>query len=398
MGREATARAENKNSLPAAARRISQNSYNAEPMKIERYFDKTKKKNRWRVDFTLDAQRIREKGFASRDEAEEFIFRMKQRSRARKHKLPLASDPISLQELREARANDPNSFKPKLTLRMLDKLIQLCPSGITLQQLKRGHIRALTDWLRTQNLKPSSINLYLACVSGALHDACEYFPVLDDWQPPKISRVKGAEHRERVVTSTELTQLFTILNAEPGLTEVADTLRLMLLTGARRKEIRTLSAESINYDWRTVQLRKTKNGTNRVVPLSQTSIDILSKYSKPMLAKVSESQFYDLMAEFSEAGKLSYGNNIDGGFVPHDFRHTVATHLESSGTPYSHVAALLGHKRKDQTATYTHANLENLRAAVERLENWCREIDEFIPGQVRSNSAKLVNVKTFKEK
>jgi hypothetical protein len=40
-------------------------------------------------------------------------------------------------------------------------------------------------------------------------------------------------------------------------------------------------------------------------------------------------------------------------------------------------AAILGHERRDQTATYTHVKLEKMRRGVEVLEKHCREIDGF---------------------
>lgn len=180
-----------------------------------------------------------------------------------------------------------------------------------------------------------------------------------------------------------------LLNTQPLLTELADTLRLMLLLGCRRKELKELSAASINADWGTVQLRKTKNKTNRVIAVSRTAQDILRKYSSPLLSKTSESVFYEAVAEASNAAGLLYGDRVDRGWVPHDLRHTVATVVESSGIRYSVVAALLGHKRKDETATYTHANLDDLRKAASVLENWCREIDGFIDHQVELRDAML---------
>lgn len=360
-------------------------------MKIERYKDPKSKKWMWRIDFTIDGQRIRQSDFATRDQADAFVAGLKQRKRERRFHLSSPRKPVTLQELRDRRSADHKSFKPQLTIRMLDLLLSVCPAGVLLTELRRHHVRSLTEKLRERNLKPNSINLYLACVSGALHDACEYFPLLDDWQPPRISRVKGAEHRERVLSKKEIGQIFKVINANSSMAEIGDTLRLMLLTGARRKEIRTLSAASINADWRTVQLRHTKNSTHRVIALSATAQAILSKYSNPMMASVSESQFYDLMAEVSAAANLAYGNDTEGGWVPHDLRHTVATVIESSGIRYSVVAALLGHKRKDQTATYTHANLEDLRKAVEVMESWCQEIDDFVGNLATLNDAKLVN-------
>jgi integrase len=78
-----------------------------------------------------------------------------------------------------------------------------------------------------------------------------------------------------------------------------------------------------------------------------------------------------------EVSGVAYGDNVDNGWVIYDLRHVAATVMENAGIPYSAVSAILGHKRKDQTATYAHAQLDTLRRAVEVLESHCREIDGF---------------------
>ena len=58
------------------------------------------------------------------------------------------------------------------------------------------------------------------------------------------------------------------------------------------------------------------------------------------------------------------------GFVPHDARHTAATHLEAMGAPRSVIAAILGHRAEyKMTLRYSHYRQEReMRVALEAWE------------------------------
>ncbi len=53
---------------------------------------------------------------------------------------------------------------------------------------------------------------------------------------------------------------------------------------------------------------------------------------------------------------------------PHMFRHTAATKWIRSGVRPDVVQALLGHASFASTAVYLHANDDELRAAIEKVE------------------------------
>ena len=56
-------------------------------------------------------------------------------------------------------------------------------------------------------------------------------------------------------------------------------------------------------------------------------------------------------------------------FRIHDLRHTCAAWLVSSGVPMSEVRDLLGHSSITVTERYAHLAPENIRAAVNKLED-----------------------------
>jgi integrase len=52
---------------------------------------------------------------------------------------------------------------------------------------------------------------------------------------------------------------------------------LALCTAMRLREIFTLTLDQIDVEWRTVFLKKTKNGWNRNVPLNSSAVELLSR-------------------------------------------------------------------------------------------------------------------------
>src|SRR5262249_39749611 len=135
-----------------------------------------------------------------------------------------------------------------------------------------------------------------------------------------------------------------------------------------------------SWDWRTVQIEATKTNTRRVIPLSAAAFEILEArkiHAPRFFKKISYYGRYVALQRAAEIAEVEYGGLVDGGWIIYDVRHLAATVMESGGVPYSAVAAILGHKRTDMTATYTHVQMETMRRGVEVLENHCRGIDGF---------------------
>jgi integrase len=113
--------------------------------------------------------------------------------------------------------------------------------------------------------------------------------------------------------------------------------------------------------------------------LSDTAFEILKapKNEPRFFKKLTHYGLYKALQRAGEIAKIAYGERIEGGWVIYDLRYLAGTVMENPGVPYSAVAAVLGHERRDQTATYSHVKLETMRHGVEVLEKHCREIDGF---------------------
>ena len=140
--------------------------------------------------------------------------------------------------------------------------------------------------------------------------------------------------------------------------------------GLRISEALTLRLNDINWSKRLLTVRASKNGTNRVVPISQDAITIVADYvrlERPMPLS------HD--AVFVNLGRRGFGQPFTyrswvavcakareeaetPGIHAHAFRHTYATNMAEAGmppgTPWVTLKRVLGHQHLDTLAIYNH--------------------------------------------
>jgi integrase len=176
-------------------------------------------------------------------------------------------------------------------------------------------------------------------------------------------------HRRRYLSTEELVRLTTALNEHPS-QAVADAIRLLLLTGARRGEV--LKATWDQFDLMAGIWSKpppsTKQEEHHQVPLSAPARELLAR-----LNKQAEGPFLFPSRDSKQARQnLTHGwrlickaAGIDGLRI-HDLRHSFASSLVGAGFGLPVIGALLGHSQPSTTARYAHLAHDPLREAVER--------------------------------
>ena len=193
-----------------------------------------------------------------------------------------------------------------------------------------------------------------------------------DDNPAKGIERNHEEKRERYLSDDELARLTKTLDAWPDQT-IANVVRLLLYTGARRGEV--LSAEWKQFDlekktW-TKPSASTKQKTEHRVPLSDEALSLLSK----MRAEAKSISPY-LFPSSSESGHLV---EIKKGWAAickaaeledlrlHDLRHSFASILVAGGASLPMIGALLGHTQVSTTQRYAHLDVDPLRELVGKV-------------------------------
>jgi integrase len=377
-------------------------------MKIIKVYRKDLNQHRWKIDITIDGKRIRRADFTTKQEALDAIAALLTASRAVRYGLITPRPRITLATLKEKCDKDRMLKARPRTLQIFQGFVELIKPEMQLTDLTRADWKRYTDALRDRDCKPGTINRYMAEISSILSSAPERFPDLGEWRPPKIPWLTYPPGRTRVLSREEISKILLALRSErqhyeqyfsvKNRVEVLDLFRLMLLTGAREGEILSLRQDQISWDWRTVKIVSKKGGGSvRVVPLSDSALEILrSRNQGPRFFSINRDKLYRTLERIGDMSGVAYGDNVASGWVIYDLRHVSATVMENASIPYSAVSAILGHKRKDQTATYAHAQLDTLRRAIDVLENYCRDIDGFLSEKsAKSGQAGAISQQAF---
>lgn len=180
---------------------------------------------------------------------------------------------------------------------------------------------------------------------------------------------KYQEHkRTRWLQEDEMQRLLSALNAYPNQT-VANIIRLLLLTGARKHEVLEATWDQLDLEkgiW-TKQAHTTKQKKMEHSPLSPSALLILKELKQkqnnsPFLfpGKTKDKPIQDFKKSWTTIVKQA---NLKD-FRVHDLRHTYASHLVSSGLSLSIVGKLLGHTQASTTQRYAHLADNPLREAT----------------------------------
>jgi site-specific recombinase XerD len=177
------------------------------------------------------------------------------------------------------------------------------------------------------------------------------------------------EHVERFLNMPEI-------STPQGLRDKA-MLEVLFSTGLRVSELTRLNRESISLDRKEFGVMG-KGGRTRVVFLSDTAVDWLTRYLNARTDPFTP-LFIRYAGKKTEEGKTGEGLRLTPRSVqrivekyvkkarlpikitPHGLRHSFATDLLSNGADLRAIQEMLGHKNISTTQIYTHVTNPQLR-------------------------------------
>jgi integrase len=197
------------------------------------------------------------------------------------------------------------------------------------------------------------------------------------WGWRETNPVKGVEHnreyaRRRYLSPEELQRLIKALAEFPE-KDIADAVRLLLLTGARRGEVLSMKYANLNLTAGTWSKppSSTKQGEHHQVPLSAPARQLLAER---MGRKADREEYVfpghgsrDHLGDFWHSWRKICKAAGLREFRLHDLRHSYASQLVSGGASLPLIGALLGHANVSTTARYSHLFDDPLRKATEQV-------------------------------
>jgi len=228
-------------------------------------------------------------------------------------------------------------------------------------------------------------------------------------QIPRLPKYQKADFTPYIFTQTQMDAIFTACDAYrlydvrmgTSLIAMPALLRMLYGTGARISEALSIVNEDVHLDEGYIHLRKTKNGTERIVPVSTSLHEILSEYlmyrDRMPIAGISgpkhaffvkgdgttfkASAAYQFFRKLLDQCGIPFKGNHHGPRV-HDLRHTFAVHslvqMDHNGvdlyTGLPILSACLGHHSLSSTEQYVRLTY----AMYPELQQQCSPINAFV--------------------
>lgn len=184
---------------------------------------------------------------------------------------------------------------------------------------------------------------------------------------------KLSNHRERYITAEETQRLMSHVNATKQNTMLKFIIPMLLLTGARKREVLDARWEDMDFDRKFWRIAFTKSGRERHVPLSAGAIALLNqipKRSEYIFANPKTGKPYNTFYCSWDTARKAAG--LDGLRV-HDLRHSFASFLVNAGCSLYEVQKLLGHASITMTQRYSHLSQASLMRAVSCAEPYLEQ-------------------------
>ena len=217
-----------------------------------------------------------------------------------------------------------------------------------------------------EGLSNTTINKYKKLVSVVFNYGIRELGLLDN--PTRYIRsLPEKKGRTRYLSDNEREGLFKACRDSKW-----DKLYLLVLiaitTGARRGELLSLHWNDIDIDKQTAYVLTSKNGEPKVLPLTDSVIKELQRFSQNDSSLIFASEikpdrpyiFFKQWKRVRDEAEL-----IDFRF--HDLRHTTASYLAQNGATLLEIADVLGHKQIEVTKRYAHLCIEHKSSLINRV-------------------------------
>ena len=224
----------------------------------------------------------------------------------------------------------------------------------------------IRQWQTT--LSANSIRLYLAHLSHLYNIARKEWGMVDLINPVELVRKpKLPQGRDRRLIGDEEERLLSACAAMNP--ELADIVIIAIETAMRQGEILGLEWRHVHWLDHTVYLPDTKNGTARLVPLSERAEAALQRQQQRATGKDGKGLHPARVWRYTSDGmRASYAKAMKKagitGLTFHDLRHEATSRLCEKGIPIMTVQAITGHKSTQMMKRYTHISGKVLVDAV----------------------------------
>jgi integrase len=249
---------------------------------------------------------------------------------------------------------------------------------LPLGQYRRSHMDDLERSLKNDGLKPATVNRYMELVRHLFNLAIEDGFLIKNPLAHYEPYVEDATRR--ALSDDEIRAVFAAVDKIKNdkrfksIRSVAhDLILFALVTGMRLSEILFLRRDQVHENTIILPISATKSRRRgppskqriKLIALSDIALEVISRQPEAEDGYVFRLQHRHPNTVFYLAKKIRELSGIRE-FSFHSLRHTAST-IVSSQTSLATARAVLGHADIKTTLRYTHPELADQRASVEKL-------------------------------
>lgn len=229
--------------------------------------------------------------------------------------------------------------------------------------------RSVAQWLsekRASGLAPASVEKLRVLLGRSFVLGASWDVPGTDRNPTRGLGKRLSNGRERFLTAEESLRLRQAVAASQN-TQLQHIVGLLLLTGARLRELLDARWDNVDVKRRSWLIPTSKTGKPRHVPLSTAALAIIEKLPRfkdcPWLVPNPDTRlpFVSIKHGWQKAIKVAKLP----GLRLHDLRHSAASFMVNSGVDLFAVGKVLGHASYQSTQRYSHLANDTLLKAVE---------------------------------
>ena len=221
------------------------------------------------------------------------------------------------------------------------------------------------------------------------HNPCM---VLKDKKVRKVLQPKN-----RYLDSSEINQLVDLLShvhhpdyrGKVGKSE-ADFVTLLLMTGFRSDEARTMRWDYVDHVEKLFEIKDTKNNTSHRLPMTSATQRLFAR----ALSRREEGHPFVFPSPRSGMKPASMSRVFDRitfevgfNFSAHDLRRTAATTASDLGFDIAKIGALLNHKKQNVTMGYIQSTIDAQRGILQAIEDAILHFDDPSDTLAEANSS-----------
>lgn len=216
---------------------------------------------------------------------------------------------------------------------------------------------------RLKAVSPATTRLDLALLSNLFTVASKEWNlgIANPVAGIRLPKLKNA--RDRRLEGDEETRLMVELEKSRNI-YLKPLVQLALETGARMGELRALEWRHINFEKSQAKLFDTKNGEDRIIPLSARAKAILSDLKSAKVQSINPLIFPTSKDAISHSFASACARAEIEDLKFHDLRHEAVSRLFEKDLNMMEVASVSGHKTLSMLKRYTHLNAERIAAKL----------------------------------